>query len=159
MIQLWNRIAGVRTLHDMAEISDIPASSGNVFCICNAEDNGSLSTNRMDFSFGNGNEQNNNQSRGWGLLIPFDGLEVTAITFSCRTATDGNGASVELTKNPDANAAATAQGTGLIVTVPANSYYAFQTGGVVFNAGEILNFITRNPGGSDVVVSAWGRWV
>lgn len=159
MINLWTRdLNGDRDIRDVAEISDIPVMQSNIFCVASAEDNGTLATNRMDFSFGNGNEQADNNGRAWGLVIPFDGLEIVALTFGSRVSVDGNGASVELVKNPNANADGRFQGTGLIVDCPANTYYGVAQGSVVFNAGETLQFITRNPGGQDVVVSAWGRW-
>lgn len=129
-----------------------------MFQIAHLEDNGALATNRMDFSFGNGNENANLVARGWGLIIPRDGLIVTSVTFGCRTATDGNGASVELVKNPDPNTNNSFAGTGLLAVVPAGGYTAIGTGNVQFDAGEALNFVTRNPGGTDVVVSAWGYW-
>lgn len=157
MIRLWIRNAlGQRELRDVAEMDDVIAPG--LFQVCHMEDNGSLATDRMDFSLGNGNENGNLNARGWGLIIPRDGLEILYLTFGCRTRTDGNGAEVELVKNPDPNADGLFVGTGFSVVVPPNSYVATAVGSVTFNAGEALQFVTRNPGGSDVVVSAWGRW-
>lgn len=148
---------GIREVRTIPESKDVPVSP--IFCVVTAEDNGTLATDKMDFSFGNGKEHTGLSARGWGLIIPKDGLEITHLTFGSRNITEKTKAVVELIKNPNPNKSTNYESTKFYVECPSGEYFGFSEGSVIFNKGEALNFITRVRGREDVVVSAWGRWV
>lgn len=130
-----------------------------VFQITQAEQNGKLSGGRMNFSFGNGNEHSGDDAGGWGLVVPFDGLEIVAMTVGSRVGADNNGSSVQLVVIEDANKAKVFRKTDMVAKLDKGQRVAVSQGSVVVNAGQVVNFVTDNPGGDDVVVSLWGRWV
>lgn len=135
-----------------------------VFPLTAMEDNGSLSTGRMDLSLGNGNEHVGLNAGGWGFPVPTHPfnpalqLEIVALAFSSRTTVDGNGNTIELTMNTNPTASTNHVPTGFTVAIPPNSRIGQSTGSVIVPAGSVINFITINPGGTDLVVTPWARW-
>ena len=147
------------------ENASAPNFNSPVFPLTAMEDNGTLATNRMDLSFGNGNEHGGLNAGGWGFPVPahpFDStlrLEIVALAFSCRTATDGNGNEVELTVNTDPSTTTNHVRTGFKVSILPNSRFGQSTGSLIVNAGSVVNVITNNPGGGDLVITPWARWI
>lgn len=130
-----------------------------VFLVAQAEQNGALTGGRMNFSFGNGNEHKGDDSGGWGLIVPFNGLEIVAMTVGSRVGADGNGASIGLVVVQNPSKAKAHKVTDMVATLKAGERVTVVEGSVMVDKGQAINFITDNPGGDDLVVSVWGRWV
>ena len=109
-----------------------------------AEDNGTLTVGRWDYSFGNGNEQANNPN-DWGYVAHFP-YEIVSIS-----------AGMRLTNTADTEVGVTVNGADVPVSVVVSggTTKAVNNGPVYSgNAGDVLNFKTlQNGGGNDVVVS------
>lgn len=135
-----------------------PKHSGPVILLAQAEQNGALSTGRMNFSFGNGNEHSGTDNGGWGLVLPFD-AEVTAVTLGSRVAADKNGAAIRLVHSAEAGSPKAYEKTELVVKLGDGERIARAEGAVKIPAMRAVNFVTENPGGNDFVVAVWGRWL
>lgn len=128
--------------------SQLEVESKRIWVQVNAEQNGAISTNRMNFSFGNGNEQASPfvDANGWGWVAHFPGI-VRSLSLGTRSRNTADTEVGLLVNNVDSGASVTLVGstvfTGCIeVNVP-------------FVQHDVINFFTAQVGGgNDVVVSA-----
>lgn len=112
-----------------------------------AEQNGAITTNRWNYSWGNGNEHNGNNINDWGYVSPYDGV-IDVLTIGMRLTNTANTTIVVTINGVDSAAQAT------IIGAQTKIRYKLPTQ-ISFNAGDTLNFRTLAVGGgNDVVVSA-----
>lgn len=109
-----------------------------------AEDNGTLTNNRWDYSFGNGNEEATNPVN-WGYVAHYD-YEIVSMSIGMR-GTNTAATEVGVTVNgANVPVSAVVPGSQTKIVNNAVSYSG--------SAGDTLNFRTlQNGGGNDVVPS------
>lgn len=113
-----------------------------------AEQNGAIVTGRMNYSFGNGNEQTApiTDANGWGWVAHYGG-RVISLSVGSRARNTADLA-VGLTVN-NVDSGAEARLVGETVFAGCNEV------DVAFSQHDVLNFFTKEVGGgNDVVVSA-----
>lgn len=127
-------------------IEALEALSKEIYVTVWAEQNGSLTVGRFNFSFGNGNEHANPINIGeWGYVTHYP-YEIVSMSIGMRLTNTADTA-IQVTQN--------GLSSGLVLTVPGGQLKAISGPvSVSGSAGDTLNFQTvLNGGGNDVVPS------
>ena len=135
---------------------DLENPSKGLFPLFTAEQNGKLTGDRMNFSFGNGNEHSGLDAGGWGFTVPFD-LTIKNLTLGSRVSADSNGNEVMLVTNENPTKSKTFNKTDITIGLGKGQRNTIKDVDLFVKSGTVLNILTVNPGGDDLVVTAWAK--
>lgn len=140
----------------IGEIVTGPASEGQkvTFPLFTAEQNGKLVGDRMNFSFGNGNEHTGIDAGGWGFTAPFD-LNIKKLTMGSRVAADSNGNEVTVVLNENPTKSKAFVKTDVTIGLEEGQRSTVKDVDLFVKSGTVINLLTTNPGGDDVVITVW----
>lgn len=129
-------------------------SNKPVFPLFTVEQNGKLVGNRMNFSFGNGNEHSGLDAGGWGFIAPFD-LSIKILTVGSRVAADSNGNEITVVLNENPTKSKSFVETDTKIGLAKGQRNLVKDVDLFVKSGTVINLLTTNPGGDDLVVTAW----